>query len=154
MLALERREDPLQRDRQLGDTDADGVVDGVGDESEDGHHRAATPSREVDLQGDWSGNLSDEMRRLTELLADARVTAQQAMLMHLDVLEEMIQGLGNRSARHVMTRADLLILDLVAKLSDGYRRRLMNRLYPPRQMMLPGFDDPPISLGEEVTGNG
>jgi DNA-binding response OmpR family regulator len=89
-----------------------------------------------------SGNLSSEMRRLTELLADARVTAQQALLMHLDVLEEMIQGLGNRSARHVMTRADLLILDLVANLADGYYKRLMNRLYPPRQMVLPGFDEP------------
>ncbi|MFV1963807.1 MAG: hypothetical protein ACC628_00155 [Pirellulaceae bacterium] len=95
-----------------------------------------------------SGNLHDEMRRLTELLAASGVTARQAMQMHLDVLEEMIQGLGNRSARHVMTRADLLILDLVANLADGYRKRLVNRLHPPRQRMLPGFDDPPIRLGE------
>jgi DNA-binding response OmpR family regulator len=93
-----------------------------------------------------SGNLGNEMRRLTKLLADARVTAQQALLMHLDVLEEMILGLGSRSARHVMSRADLLILDLLTNLADGYRTRLMNRLFPPRQKLLPGFDDPPLDL--------
>jgi DNA-binding response OmpR family regulator len=93
-----------------------------------------------------SGNLGSEMRRLTKLLADARVTAEQALLMHLEVLEEMILGLGNRSARHVMSRADLLILDLLANLADGYRTRLMDRLFAPRQQLLPGFEDPPTGI--------
>jgi len=95
-----------------------------------------------------TGNLGDEMKRLTDLLAVAGVTAREGMRMHLDVLEEMILGLGNRSARHVMTRADLLILDLMANLAEAYRERLMSRLHPPRQLLLPGFDAPQVNLGD------
>lgn len=88
-----------------------------------------------------SGNLSDEMDRLAELLASGGVTAQQTLLLHLQVLEEMIGGLGNRSARHVMNRADLLILEVMINLAEGYRKRLFNRVHPPRQQLLPGFHD-------------
>lgn len=86
-----------------------------------------------------SGNLPDEMRQLVDLLASAQVTAPQAMLLHLDVLEEMIQGLGHRSARHVMNRADLLILETMVGLADGYRTRLREQLDPPRQPRHPEF---------------
>jgi hypothetical protein len=82
------------------------------------------------------------------LLAAAGVTARQVMLMHLTVVEEMIQGLGSRSARHVMTRADLLILEVTINLAEGYRKRLINLLHPPRQLLLPGFDDATLSLPE------
>ena len=44
-----------------------------------------------------SGNLTDEMDRLAELLASAAVTPQEAMRLHVQVLEEMIAGLGSRS---------------------------------------------------------
>lgn len=80
-----------------------------------------------------SGNLSDEMNQLAELLSSATVTAQQAMLLHLFVLEEMIRGLGSRSARHVMNRADLLILEVMINLADHYRERFLNQVHPPRQ---------------------
>ena len=86
-----------------------------------------------------SGNLADEMDRLAELLAAAAVTPQQAMLLHLHVLEEMIQGLGSRSARHVMNRADMLILEVMIHLSEQYRTRYLKRVHPPRQLSLPGF---------------
>jgi hypothetical protein len=55
-----------------------------------------------------AGNLADEMTTLAGLLADADVSAQRTMQLHVHVLEELIGSLGNRSARHVMTRADLL----------------------------------------------
>lgn len=87
-----------------------------------------------------SGNMSDEMDRLAELLASAAITPQQAMLLHLSVLEEMISGLGSRSARHVMNRADMLILEVMIHLAEQYRARYLKRVCPPRQLPLPGFD--------------
>ncbi|MDP6722178.1 MAG: hypothetical protein QGF59_26170, partial [Pirellulaceae bacterium] len=84
-------------------------------------------------------NLAEEMRQLVELLASSQVTAHQAVLLHLDVLGEMIEGLGHRSARHVMNRADILILEMMVCLVEGYRTRLWEQLHPPQQQQLPGF---------------
>ncbi|MEX0678538.1 MAG: hypothetical protein WD063_15765 [Pirellulales bacterium] len=70
-----------------------------------------------------SGNLSTEMAALAELLAASNVTAPQTMQLHVQVLEEMVHGLGSRSARHVMTRADLLVLEVLVHLAERYRQR-------------------------------
>ncbi len=85
------------------------------------------------------GNLADEMSELATLLTNSGVSAQQAMQLHLQVLEDLVQGLGTRSARHVMNRADLLVLEMMGHLADGYRLRYYERRDPPRQMPLPGF---------------
>lgn len=90
-----------------------------------------------------SGNLSSDMQELSELLVSSGITPQQTMLLHLQVLEELVRGLGSRSARHVMTRADLLVLEIMIHLAEGYRGRLRDRLRPPRQLHLPGFDGSP-----------
>lgn len=87
-----------------------------------------------------SGNLNHEMNQLAEMLTSAGVTASQAMLLHLHVLEEMVLGLGSRSARHVMNRADLLILEMIINLAEGYRERCASPERPPEQKLLPGFD--------------
>jgi KaiA C-terminal domain len=86
-----------------------------------------------------AGNLADEMVTLASLLTEADVSAQRAMQLHVHVLEELIGSLGNRSARHVMTRADLLVLEIMAHLADGYRRRYHEGNHPQRQLDLPGF---------------
>jgi len=86
------------------------------------------------------GNLTDEMTELAELLANFNISAQRAMQLHVQVLEELVQGLGNRSARHVMNRADLLVLEVMGHLADGYRQRYHERRVPPRQLPLPGFE--------------
>jgi hypothetical protein len=86
-----------------------------------------------------AGNLADEMSTLASLLADAGISAQRTMQLHVHVLEELIGTLGNRSARHVMNRADLLVLEVMAHLAEGYRRRYDDRCHPPRQLHLPGF---------------
>ena len=91
-----------------------------------------------------AGNLSDEVASLAALLNTAGISASRALQLHLTVLEEMVVGLGNRSARHVMTRADLLVLELLMQLADGYQRRYVNRVCPPQQMSLPGFDPPQL----------
>jgi CheY-like chemotaxis protein len=87
-----------------------------------------------------AGNLSREMSALANQLAETNVSAQRALQLHLQVLEELVQGLGNRSARHVMNRADLLALEVMSHLADDYRQRYHERRYPPQQRLLPGFD--------------
>ena len=86
-----------------------------------------------------SGNLADELRRLAGLLVAAGITARQTARMHLEVVAEMISGLGARSSRHVMTRADLLILEVMMHLGEGYRRSYEELVHPPIQQLLPGF---------------
>ncbi len=86
-----------------------------------------------------SGNLADELRRLAGLLVAAGITARQTARMHLEVVAEMISGLGARSSRHIMTRADLLILEVMMHLGEGYRRGYEELLHPPSQQLLPGF---------------
>ena len=94
-----------------------------------------------------SGNLAGELGRLADMLATAGVTAQQTMQLHVRALEELIHGLGSRSTRHVMTRADLLVLEIMIHLAEGYRVRYYERARPPVQRMLPGFDHPtPVSF--------
>lgn len=88
-----------------------------------------------------SGNLAPELSRLASLLASVGVTATQTMQLHVRVLEELIHGLGSRSTRHVMMRADLLVLEIMIHLAEGYRTRYRERVHPPLQKMLPGFDE-------------
>lgn len=71
-----------------------------------------------------SGNLGDELAALAGLLVDAGMAPRLVMQLHLVVLEEIVRGLGARSTRHVMTRADLLILELMVHLAEAYRSRL------------------------------
>jgi len=87
-----------------------------------------------------SGNLTCELKRLAELLVSAGLTARQTVQLHLNVLEELIRGLGTRSSRHVMTRADLLVLEVMVHLAEGYRQRYHQRMHPPLQHLLPGFE--------------
>lgn len=87
-----------------------------------------------------SGNLAGELKRLAELLVGAGLSARQTMQLHLHVVEELVLGLGARSTRHVMTRADLLVLEVMIHLSEGYRQRYHERVHPPVQRLLPGFE--------------
>jgi len=87
-----------------------------------------------------SGNLGNELKRLAELLVSAGTTARQTMQLHLRVVEELVHGLGARSSRHVMTRADLLGLEVMVHLAEGYRGRYEQKMHPPRQQSLPGFE--------------
>ncbi len=86
-----------------------------------------------------AGNLSREIARLVDLFTLEGVSAHDAMQLHIEVLEGMIHGLGRRSARHVMNRADLLAMELMIHLADGYRQRWLDHEAPPVQQWLPGF---------------
>ena len=58
------------------------------------------------------------------VLAQARLTPREVLDFHLVRVERMVRGLGNRSTRHVMARADLLALELMIHLGECYQRRL------------------------------
>jgi DNA-binding response OmpR family regulator len=87
-----------------------------------------------------SGNLSEELDSLADLLATAGVSARQTMRLHVTALEELIRGLGNRSARHVMNRADLLVVEMMMHLAERYRERYFEQIRPPRQRLLPAIE--------------
>lgn len=89
-----------------------------------------------------AGNLSGEMATLADLLATAGISARQTLALHLTVVEDLVRGLGNRSTRHVMVRADLLALEIMVHLAEGYHARYEQRTDPPRQLLLPGFETP------------
>ena len=70
-----------------------------------------------------SGNLGMEIAQLAELMVLAGISLRDALGFHLERVESLVRGLGNRSARHVMARADLLALELMIHIGDGYRRK-------------------------------
>jgi len=69
-----------------------------------------------------SGRLGLEITRLANLLAAASAAPRDVLAMHLTRVENMVRGLGSRSSRHVLSRADLLALELVIQLGECYRR--------------------------------
>ncbi|MGH7201999.1 MAG: hypothetical protein ACREJB_15455, partial [Planctomycetaceae bacterium] len=70
-----------------------------------------------------SGSLGAEIARIAEWLADADVPPGKALALHAERVETLVRGLGSRSARHVIARADLLALELMSHLAELYRRR-------------------------------
>ncbi|MBI3861405.1 MAG: hypothetical protein HY290_05875 [Planctomycetia bacterium] len=72
-----------------------------------------------------SGNLASEIGKLADLLAQASLSPREVLDLHLSRVESLVRGLGNRSTRHVMSRADLLALELMVHLGECYQRRSM-----------------------------
>jgi DNA-binding NarL/FixJ family response regulator len=101
-----------------------------------------------------AGNLACEMSALAELLAASDITAQKTLQLHVEVLEELIQGLGNRSARHVMNRADLLALEVMGHLADRYRQRAVDGSGRSENRRggepVAGFGAPGLRVGESL----
>ncbi|QDU38040.1 hypothetical protein Mal4_23600 [Maioricimonas rarisocia] len=69
------------------------------------------------------GRLSGEIRKLAEALAVAGVPPGAVLAMHLEQLESLVDGLGSRSSRHVMVRADVLGTELMLHLAECYRHK-------------------------------
>jgi hypothetical protein len=95
-----------------------------------------------------AGNLTTEMASLGEMLVASHLSARRTMQLHVEALEELVAGLGNRSARHVMNRADILALEVLGYLADGYRQRYYERRRPAQQQLLPGFNPPPGAVAD------
>lgn len=85
-----------------------------------------------------SGHLGSDMAAVGEILVRAGLSAGQVVALHLEAVEHLLRGLGNRSARHVLNRGDLLVLEVLLYLCESYRRRYREMQRPPRQLWLPG----------------
>ena len=70
-----------------------------------------------------SGSLGSDIARMADLLGGADYSPRQALQLHVERVEQLVKGLGNRSTRHVMGRADLLALELMVHLGECYQRR-------------------------------
>ena len=74
-----------------------------------------------------SGGLVGEIRKLAQLLVLAGLSPTAALRVHLERVEELIRGLGSRSSRHVMSRSDLLAMELMLELGECYRQKSERR---------------------------
>ena len=68
-----------------------------------------------------SGNLAAETSAVVDSLHALRLPVARVMQVHLHALETTLRGLGSRSSRHVMARADLLVLEVMMQLAERYR---------------------------------
>lgn len=73
-----------------------------------------------------TGSLGTEIAKLAELIALAGLSPRESLELHLERVESLVKGLGRRSARHVMARADLLALELVLHLGEWYQKASEN----------------------------
>jgi hypothetical protein len=64
-----------------------------------------------------SGSLAGEIAEMADRLLTARLPPHEALQLHLGCVESLVKGLGNRSARHVMARADLLAVEMMTHLA-------------------------------------
>lgn len=69
-----------------------------------------------------SGNLVGEIAQLASVLAEVGLSPRDTLSLHLEQVERLVSGLGNRSSRHVMSRADLLALELVIHIGECYQQ--------------------------------
>jgi len=74
-----------------------------------------------------SGSLAAEIRKLAQLLVVAGLSPTAALHVHLERVAELIGGLGSRSSRHVMSRADLLAMELMIEIGECYRQKSESR---------------------------
>ncbi len=76
------------------------------------------------------GNLSGELRYLVERFHAEQITSDAALRGHLQVLQEAVRDLGAKSARHVMNRGALLILEILRRMADANASCLHQRQDP------------------------
>jgi len=69
-----------------------------------------------------AGNLGAEIAQLANVFVAAGISPRESLELHLDRVEHLVRGLGNRSTRHVVTRADLLALEVLVHLGESFRR--------------------------------
>lgn len=69
-----------------------------------------------------SGSLASEIAEIADRFVAASLPPPEALQLHLMCVESLVKGLGNRSARHVVARADLLAIELMTHLAHRSQR--------------------------------
>lgn len=59
-----------------------------------------------------------EIKKLAQTFALAHLTPRQVLQLHLDQVELLVKGIGQRSARHIMDRANVLCLEVMVLLCE------------------------------------
>ena len=65
------------------------------------------------------GNLEEDVAQLVDRLVQCEVTLREALVAHTAAVEELVQGLRNRSAWHAISRGNLLAYELVLQLTSS-----------------------------------
>jgi DNA-binding NarL/FixJ family response regulator len=94
-----------------------------------------------------SGNLVAEIVKLANLMSQAGLTPREVLDLHLARVERLVRGLGNRSTRHVMARADLLALELMMHLGECYQRQFLTATTAPLECTPGTFASDPGEAG-------
>ncbi|MCO6453729.1 MAG: response regulator transcription factor [Pirellulaceae bacterium] len=68
------------------------------------------------------GDPPAELESLVQVLWAGDVSPREVLALHATAVAELVGGLGSRSARHVLNRADLLILEVMSRLVEESRR--------------------------------
>jgi hypothetical protein len=66
-----------------------------------------------------SGNLSEDLAHLSQGLARVGVSMCEALDLHLDCLARVFDGLGTQSLRHILSRANLLAVEMLLNMGHG-----------------------------------
>lgn len=69
-----------------------------------------------------SGSLAAEIAQMAGRFVDAGISPPDALQLHLECVEQLVKGLGNRSSRHVVARADLLAVEMMTHLAQHSQR--------------------------------
>ncbi len=67
------------------------------------------------------GRLEKELFQLASELQQAGSTPRDLLALHLECVEKMVERLGHRSSRHVVQKADRMLLELMVILAENYR---------------------------------
>ncbi len=86
------------------------------------------------------GSLQQELEQLAVALGRLQLPISRVIELHRHALEKLLQGRGNRSCRHLLARADTLLIELLARLARWYRACYAQTHRHPRQLWLPGLD--------------
>lgn len=126
---IEELEQRLRRERTAAETSAGGQLSGPTSAVASASLPPEVDSYYQELLRTYvimgAGSLGAEIAKLADLLSFAGMTPRQVLELHLARVEELVRGLGNRSTRHVMARADLLALELMMHLGECYQRRCL-----------------------------
>jgi response regulator RpfG family c-di-GMP phosphodiesterase len=69
-----------------------------------------------------SENLTQEITNIAQQLFDSGLTVREAFKMHLNLVDQLVSGLGKKSSRQVIARSDILAMELMIHLCDLYRK--------------------------------
>jgi len=98
-----------------------------------------------------SGSLASEIAEMADCFVAASLPPPEALQIHLMCVEKLVKGLGNRSARHVVSRADLLAIELMTHLAHRSQRASVGESSATAGVVLPPLRNVTGSAGIDLS---